>query len=58
MGASASWRATTWTRLPRRCDVDRVGLDRRLRENLVFEGVLPECVEAEFARIMETLTTF
>ena len=39
-------------------DVDRVALERRLRENLVFEGVLPECVEAEFARIMETLTTF
>ena len=36
-------------------DVDRVALERRLRENLVFEGVLPECVEAEFARIMETL---
>ena len=37
-------------------DVDRVALERRLRENLVFEGVLPECVEAEFARIMDVLT--
>ena len=34
-------------------DVDRVALERRLRENLVFEGVRPECVEAEFARIIE-----
>ena len=39
-------------------DVDRVSLERRLREKLVAEGVLPECVEAEFARIMETLTAF
>jgi hypothetical protein len=38
--------------------VDQVALERRLRENLVIEGVLPECVEAEFARIMEALTTF
>ena len=38
--------------------MDRVALERRLRENLVLEGVLPECVEAEFARIMETLTAF
>jgi len=39
-------------------DVDWAALERRLRENLVSEGVLPECVEAEFARIMEALTTF
>ena len=39
-------------------DVDWAALERRLRENLVSEGVLPECVEAEFARIMGTLTTF
>lgn len=36
-------------------DVDPVALERRLREILVLDGVLPECVKAELARIMETL---
>jgi hypothetical protein len=39
-------------------NVDRVALDRRLRETLAANGVAPESVKVEFARIMETLTAF
>ena len=37
-------------------DVDQAGQERRLRETLAAEGVAPESIKGEIARIMDVLT--
>jgi hypothetical protein len=39
-------------------NVDRAALEGRLRATLAAEGVAPESVDVELARIMDVLTTF
>ena len=39
-------------------ETDRVALEGRLRETLAAEGVSPETIEAELARIMVVMETF
>jgi hypothetical protein len=46
------------TELEETGNVDRAALERRLRENLVADGVPAASVAVEFARIMEMLTSF